>query len=717
MRKLLFILSFISFITIDVFADSKHQIDSILTHVSDYTESVLKLRQISDKNLLEHLTTPINDFAKCKIYNALCWRNFSSDPPKAMEYAQLQQPLAEKSSNQDAIITSYDNLAWLYQSFSDYEKAITYMLNALKIKEALNDNSGISISLAGLAGIYYKMNNFNLALNYFNQALVIENKINNTEIEGKKRKAALIGNIGLCYVELGEIDKGLENYLTAVELDKNDASTTYSNIGAIYLKHKKNYDKALYYYKLAAKTASNDVSLLSSIHRDLAEVYNYKNDHIKALYHGKKGIEYAELSDSKKSILDANESLSKIYYDQKKYDLAFQHFKIAFELKDSIFNETSSQQIAEMQTIYNVEKKETENELLKTQNELGKVELERKSAQQFYLIMSLILVGIIVIYIMYSLAQKKKTNKILNQKNEQISTKNKIIEEKNKDITDSINYAKRIQNAILPEDNLLLKHYDSFIYYQPKDIVSGDFYWIKEIGKKLYFSVVDCTGHGVPGAFMSIIGFNSLNRIVEDFQVAETGLILDKLNELVINSIRKQDKYGISVRDGMDLSFCCIDLESNMIQFSGANNSLYILRPTVIASAEQPVPKSRETNQSHFNEQIASLPTVIRNDAYELIEIKADKMPIGGAENAKNYQTHQVQLQQGDAIYLFSDGYADQFGGPKGKKFMYKRFKELIINMQEYAMSKQKEIFDTTMIEWKGDSDQIDDICVIGVKI
>lgn len=686
----------------NVLASSTHRIDSILTHESDYTESVLGLRLISDKDLLEHLSTPINDLAKCKIYNALCWQNFNSDPPKAMEYAQLQQPLAEKSGNQDAIITSYDNLAWLYQSFSDYEKAITYMLNALKIKEAINDISGISTSLSGLASIYYKINNFKLALNYFNQALAIENKINNVEIEGKKRKAAMIGNIGLCYVELGEIDKGIETYLETIDFYiknkmENEASTTYLNTGAVYLKHKKNYDKALQYFKLAAKSTNEDVSLLSSIHRNLSEVYNYKNDFVKAFYHGKKSVEYAELTDSKKTILDANENLSKVYYDQKKYDLAFKHFKIAFELKDSIFNETSSQQIAEMQTVYNVEKKETENELLKTQNELGKVELERKSAQQFYLIISLILAGIIGVYIMYSLAQKKKTNKILNQKNEQISAKNKIIEEKNKDITDSLNYAKRIQTAILPEENLLLNHVDSFIYYLPKDIVSGDFFWIKEVDKKLYFSVVDCTGHGVPGAFMSIIGFNSLNRIVEDLQLSETGLILDKLNELVIHSIRKQNKDGSSVRDGMDLSICCLDLERNIVEFSGANNPLYILR-----------------DSSSDN---ANIPITMTEKGYNLLEIKADKMAIGGAENSKKYQTHQVQLQKGDTIYLFSDGYADQFGGPKGKKFMYKRFKELILSLQEHPMNLQKEIFDTTMIEWKGDLDQIDDICVIGVRI
>ncbi|KJS05830.1 MAG: hypothetical protein VR77_07175 [Flavobacteriales bacterium BRH_c54] len=704
MKKLLVILFFISFLTVDVFADSKHQIDSILTRVSDYTESVLDLRLISDKELLDHLKTPINDLARCKIYNALCWQKFNSDPPKAMEYAQLQQPLAEKSGNQDAIITSYDNMAFLYHGFNDNEKAIMYMLRALKIKEAINDNLGVSTSLSGLAGIYYDMNNLKLALNYYKQSLEIENKVANQTVEKIRRKAALIGNIGLCYVGTGEIDRGLETYLIVVKLYtennlEKEASTTYSNIGALYLEHKKNYNQALHYFKLAAKflNENEDVGLLSSIHRSLAEVYYQKNDYVKALYHGKKGIEYANMSNDRKTILEANKKLSRIYYNMGKYELAHQHFQIAFDLKDSIFNETSSQQIAEMQTKYNVEKKETENELLKTQNQLGKVELERKSTQQFYLIISLILAGIIGVYIMYSLAQKKKINKILNQKNEQISTKNKIIEEKNKDITDSLNYAKRIQTAILPEENLLLKYFDSFVYYLPKDIVSGDFFWIKEAGNKFYFSVVDCTGHGVPGAFMSIIGFNSLNRIVEDLQLSETGSILDKLNELVIHSIRKQDKDGSSVRDGMDLSFCCIDLESKMLQFSGANNPLYVLRTV-----------SDDNN---------NLSISMTENGYNLLEIKADKMAIGGAENSKKYQTHQVQLKQGDTIYLFSDGYADQFGGPKGKKFMYRRFKELILAIQEHPMSKQKEIFDTTMLNWKGDIDQIDDICVLGVKI
>lgn len=698
MKKLFLILFLFVFGVSALFADTDTaKIDSILTYVEDYTIAVSKLRKIPINHLTNYLETTTDDLSKCKIYNALCWFYFNSDPPKAMEYAKLQQPLAEKSGNQDAIINSYDNLAYLYQGFSENEKAITYMLKALKVKEELNDITGVSTSLAGLAGVYYKMNNFKLALNYFNQSLEIENKTEKSSNEGYVRQGAIIGNIGLCYVGLGEIDKGLENYLKAVELYiehglEESNGSFYGNIGLIYLKDKQDYNQALIYLKKAAllHEKNEDISALSTAYGGLCEIYSIQNDFANALIYGKKALKNAKLSEDKGSILEANKSLALVFYNNKDYQLAYEYIKAAFEVKDSIFNETSSQQIAEMQTKYDTEKKETENNLLKTKQALDKAALDKKATQQYILLIGLGLTLIIVFYVVYSLNEKKKINKLLN-------TKNQIIEEKNKDITDSINYAKRIQGAILPEENLILAHYESFIYYQPKDIVSGDFYWIKEIGNKFYFSVVDCTGHGVPGAFMSIIGFNSLNRIVEDLQLSETGLILDKLNELVLHSIRKQDKDGSSIRDGMDISLCCIDLENETLEFSGANNPLYLIRTT--------------TNTTE------NLPITLTEKDYNLIEIKADKMAIGGVENTKKYRTHFLQLQKGDTVYLFSDGYADQFGGPKSKKFMYKQFKQLLITIQEQPMEEQKNILDKTILNWRGDLDQIDDICVMGVRI
>lgn len=680
------------------------KIDSILIHIEDYTSCVSKLRDQPAQDLIDYLKVTSDDLIKCKIYNALCWIYFNSDPPKAMLYAKLQYPLAEKSGFHKAIITSYDNLAYLYQGFSNNEKAISFMIKALKAKEAITDTAGISLSLYGLAGTYYKMKNYKLALNYFNQSLEIEKNTGDQSKEGGKRKAAIIGNIGLCYVGLGEIDKGLEKYSTVVKLYKeaameHRASTTYVNIGLIYLNNKKDYNQALIYFKKAAHLIEmdNNVSSLAAVYGGICEAYSHQKDFANALFYGKKAVENANLSGDKGDILESNRSLAFAFYNNKNYQMAYEHFAIAFDMKDSIFNESSSQQIAEMQTKYDTEKKEAENSLLLAEKELDKAELDKKSIQQKMLLLGLFLALVIVAYIAYSLNQKKKTNKLLNAQNEEISTKNDIIEEKNKDITDSINYAQRIQNAILPVDELIQKHYESFIYYQPKDIVSGDFYWIKEVGNKIYFSVVDCTGHGVPGAFMSIIGSNSLNRIIDDFKIAETGLILDKLNELVLEAIGSKSSDEIDIRDGMDLSLCCIDKSTNKLEFSGAHNSLYLLR-----------------NNEHFIEEKTP---IIEKDDIMFYEIKADKMAIGGNINNNKYHTHLIQLEKNDAIYLFSDGYADQFGGEKGKKFMFKRFKKMFMDIQNQPMHKQLSYIDNTLIDWKGDLDQLDDICIMGVKI
>ncbi|PCJ24590.1 MAG: hypothetical protein COA97_09415 [Flavobacteriales bacterium] len=701
MKKLLLIILLFSFTETTLIASSGNsKIDSIITNVDDYSQSVMLLRKIVPENLLDYIKE-VDDIGKCKIYNALCWIYFNSDPPKAMKYAKLQSPLAEKIKNQDAIIYSYDNLGWLYLSFTENEKGIEYMLKSLKKKEEIRDTAGISVSLSGLAGTYYKMNNFSLALNYFNQTLEIERNA-----DRKVTEAKTLGNIGLCYVGLGEIDKGLETYLKTVEAYKeagveHEAGVTYGNLGLIYLNHKKDYSQALYFLKKSAKLhgQQGDVSSLSGVYGAMAEVYSYQNDFTKALIYGKKAVKNAILSNDKGNMMESHRSLAFAFYNNKNYQLAYENFQVAFKLKDSIFDTKSSEQIAEMQTKYDTEKKEAENSLLLAEKEIDRVELDKKSTQQKMLMLGLLLALLLVGYVAYSLNQKKKTNKLLNIQNEEISNKNAIIEEKNKDITDSINYAQRIQDAILPKESLLKEHYESFIYYQPKDIVSGDFYWIKEIGDKIYFSVVDCTGHGVPGAFMSIIGANSLNKIVEDLKIEKTGEMLDKLNNLVNIALGKENTSDeiLSVRDGMDISICSIDRVNNILEYSGANNSLYILRKP--------------------NNKIAELEIVIENDDTIFYEIKSNKMAIGGGDNLMNYTTHKIQLEKEDVIYLFSDGYADQFGGPKGKKFMYKPFKRMFLSIQDKTMDEQRFFLDTTLREWKGDLDQLDDICVMGVRI
>jgi serine phosphatase RsbU (regulator of sigma subunit) len=267
----------------------------------------------------------------------------------------------------------------------------------------------------------------------------------------------------------------------------------------------------------------------------------------------------------------------------------------------------------------------------------------------------------------------------LNQANSKVRETLAIIEEKNKHIIDSINYALRIQKAILPNDDEIKKALpESFILYKPKDVVSGDFYWFAERGNKKLIAAVDCTGHGVPGAFMSMIGSALLNEIVNNQKITDSDVILNKLREGIIKAMKQTGAEGEN-KDGMDIALCVIDEDS--IQFSGANNPLWI----------------------------------ISNG--ELIETKGDKQPIGIYSNSVYFTKSMIQPQKGDCIYIFTDGYADQFGGESGKKFKYKNLKETLLSINKKPMEEQKQILDSMIEDWKGGFEQIDDILLIGIRV
>lgn len=273
-------------------------------------------------------------------------------------------------------------------------------------------------------------------------------------------------------------------------------------------------------------------------------------------------------------------------------------------------------------------------------------------------------------------------NKVL-QRTEEIQYQKEMVEEKNREIVDSINYAQRLQNAILPPRGKIKKYLrDSFVLFKPKDIVSGDFYWLEVLDDgKVLFAVVDCTGHGVPGAMVSVVGANSLNRCVKEFGLRKPSDILDKLTDLVVETFAVDGAEN--VRDGMDISLVSLDTETLELEYAGAHNALWI----------------------------------VRADSMELEETKATKQPVGYYEHRVPFVNHQLQLRKGDCIYLSSDGFADQFGGPKGKKLKSSTFKTMMVGIHERSMERQLEILDEEFEKWKGNLEQIDDVCVFGVRV
>ncbi|MBL4669003.1 MAG: DUF4154 domain-containing protein [Flavobacteriales bacterium] len=294
-------------------------------------------------------------------------------------------------------------------------------------------------------------------------------------------------------------------------------------------------------------------------------------------------------------------------------------------------------------------------------------------------ILFLLIVSVLGILAYRSYHLKNKANILILKQKDEIEEQHQVLEEQHKEITDSINYAKRIQDAILPPLKLVREYMpDSFILYQPKDIIAGDFYWMENVNNLIIFAAADCTGHGVPGALVSVVCHNAMNRAVREFNLVKPNEILNKTREIVIETFEQSDE---EVHDGMDIALCTINKETNKLNFSGANNGLYLIRNGV------------------------------------LTEVKPDKQPIGIYHLVKPFTNHELDLEKGDVLYTFSDGYADQFGGVKGKKFMYKPFRKLLLDIHQKPMEEQHKILVDAFENWRGDLEQVDDVCIIGVRI
>lgn len=318
----------------------------------------------------------------------------------------------------------------------------------------------------------------------------------------------------------------------------------------------------------------------------------------------------------------------------------------------------------------------------------------------------LVLIGVVA-FIKVREKQLLKEKKVLEEKvqerTEEVVQKSQELERKNKDIIDSITYAKRIQDAILPTNDKFTQELNqTFVLFEPKDIVSGDFYWLATKDDKILFAAADCTGHGVPGAFMSIVGHNLLDKIVGEYEITEPAKILDELNKGIEQTLRKEKGSDVvGIKDGMDIAICSFNKSTKVLEYSGAYNPLYIVSKKEIKSV------SGESFEANITE-----------DEKMLFEVKSDRFPIGNySEDNKRYTNHEIQLNDGDTIYLFSDGYADQFGGPKGKKFRYKQFKQTLLALYDEGMESQKEVLHTTLKSWRGDIEQIDDVIVIGSRV
>lgn len=481
-------------------------------------------------------------------------------------------------------------------------------------------------------------------------------------------------NLGITLYDQEEYNQALEIFLLAKEKSLavgHSDPNLYGNIGNCYLEMKM-IDSAKLYLKSAFEMASQANSAFGMVGYgpSLAELYLNSGELEDAISISSTVHEIASNYEMSEDIIRSSKLLSKLHAKNKSFEKAYHFLLESTLLNDSVQN---SDFLLELQNKEEyIKNQEAQNDLAvarekekANQLELGKKNLINKG---------LIAVGTLVLLIAILLFRQSKKRRELNLK---LQVKNEQIEIQHKEIIDSITYAKRIQLALLPPDQTIKKHLkDSFILYKPKDIVAGDFYWLEAKDDLVLFAAADCTGHGVPGAMVSVVCNNALNRSVREYNILDPGKILDKSRDIVIEEFEKSKE---EVKDGMDISLCTIN--NKKLKFAGANNPLWIVRDG------------------------------------ELIQIKGNKQPVGKYESPQDFTTHEFDLKSQDTIYLFSDGYADQFGGQKGKKFKARALRELLLKIHRNPMNEQKEILDSALEEWKGDLEQIDDICIMGVRV
>lgn len=619
----------------------------------------------------------------------------------AKKYYEKALSLYKKKEDYKGMGESEKNLGIVYENLGKFDKALDHYLSALDNMEKINDEGGIASCMNSIGLIYYHENNYEEALKYFIRTLEKVKKLNYTYAI-----AITQNNIGLIYENTERVDSALIFYKRAAESHKSlnnlyDLAIVYNNIANSFNRQKQ-YDKAIDYLKRSIDIDKeiDDQFGLAATYLNIGKNYEDVQKYDLAEGYYKKALAISKDIGDIQGQRDAYDNLAGLYGKRQMYKQAFKAYQQHLIYKDSVFTKERQEFISQLQEEFNAEKREQQIKLLNKDKALQDTQIK----QQRILIIIFVAVSIIILGFLIMLIRlfnhKKKANVLLEKQNKEILEQKEVIEEKNREIMDSIKYAQRIQEAILPPDKLIKETVtNSFVLYKPKDIVSGDFYWMDAKEDTIFFSAVDCTGHGVPGAFMSIVGHNGLNRALNEFKIIEPGKMLDKLNFLVEETLHQEGKYD--VKDGMDLALCSYNHKLNLLEYAGANNPLYLVR-----KGEEKVIVNGEEIEANINDE----------DKY-LYEVKATKQPIGSYEDRKPFINNKINIKKGDIIYVFSDGYPDQFGGPKNKKFKYKPLKRLLLKIYEEELKQQREILVKTMDDWKGDVEQIDDICMIGVKI
>ena len=562
---------------------------------------------------------------------------FKANYSLALQAFQQSLKLQLDIDNKKGIANSYNLIGVIRKEQEEYDDALKYYKKSLEMYESILDSHGLAKAYNNIGEVYYRLEEYNMALGYHQQCLDYHFKLNST---GNNKSIAL-ANLGRDYLELKEFDKALDALFESLEI---------------------------------RMSIGDEYPISNSLIR-IADTYFAMQEYAKAEENAVKSLAYAKQAGVVVESMHASRLLSDIYEIKKKPSQSLLYYKGYIKLRDSINDVKQREANFDLQNklAYDLKAK-TDSISYNDQIERTEANLKYEKNLRWILSIGILLVIALFLFILDRAIKMKKQKAI-------IENQHKELNRTYKEVKDSIDYAKKIQDALMISEESRLKIFpESFVFYSPKDVVSGDFYWLYSKTKtdEVYFSVADCTGHGIPGAFMSMIGNSVLNEVVVEEGLTQTDLILNQTRDL----IKKAFKDNETTKDGMDIAFCKYSPKTKMIQFSGAYNPLYII------------------------------------SSGELSEYKANPQPVGyNVTNENPFTKTDVKVKKGDMIYIFSDGFKDQFGGPKEKKYMTSRFKELLIKASELNCADQMDFIGKEFDSWKGEVEQIDDVCVMGVRI
>ncbi|MFI5203589.1 MAG: tetratricopeptide repeat protein [Flavobacteriales bacterium] len=610
--------------------------------------------------------------------------------------------IEKESKNQKGIASAYNNMGSVYMYQGNYAKAIEYYTKSLKIDEKIKYKRGISSDCNNIAIIYKNQGYYSKAIGFLLRGLKMD-----VEIGDMEGVAYSYNNIGNVYLKLGDsaayagntvradyyYDLAIQNYFKCLPIseelnERYSQAITLTNIGIIY-SLKKDYAQSVNYFNkglIISRQLMDNLSIALTLN-NMASQYRLQGNNEQARICAEEALKIATELKILPQIKDAANVLCNIYKDKGNYKKALQMHELYTQAVDSIESEQNKREVMRQEINYGYEKKSLADSLVNAKKrEIQNVEIARQKAeirakrnQQYALYGGLFLIVVFTAFIYNRFRLTRQQKSIIEIQKKAVESQKHVIEDKQKEILDSINYAKRLQQAILVSPGEMEKYLRQFfLLYKPKDIVAGDFYFFETTPTHVFIAAADCTGHGVPGAMVSIVCANALTRCVKEFGLTNPGNILDKATELVTETFKKS---GTDVKDGMDISFLSINKKTNEVLWAGANTALWYLYEGTIK------------------------------------EISPTKKPVGRSENLLSFKSHNVSLSSDTILYLFTDGYADQFGGPKGKKFKSGNMILLLREISRLPLNEQKNRLLTSFENWRGNLEQIDDVCIIGIRL